>query len=179
MLAVNLSSSIETDRLLLRLVREDDLPALIKLKTDPEVARYLPYPAAPTPGDVEMALHAELDLAASSDDTLLWGIQRRDDPGLIGHVSIWPRWADVPRGELIILVARTHWHQGVAFEACTAAMARWLSRFEGSTIYAAVHPENLACQGLMRKLGLDHEIDGGSFPGLHSETDRVFWKPSE
>lgn len=122
-----------------------------------------------------MALQAELDLVASSNDTLLWGVDRHNDAGLIGHVLVWPREADVPRGELIILVAPTHWHQGVGFEACTAAIARWRARFVGSTVYAAVHPANLACQGLLRKLGLDHEVDGGSFPGIHSDTDRVFW----
>jgi hypothetical protein len=62
---------------------------------------------------------------------------------------------------LIILVAPTHWRQEMGFEACNAAIARWLC--------------TLACQGLMGKLGSEHEVDGSSFPGLHADADRVFW----
>ncbi len=177
MCEVQLSAPMKTEQLLLRPIREDDLPAMIRLRTDPLVARYLPY-SAPTPEDVELALHAELDLAATSDDTLLWGIQRLDDPSLVGHVAIWPREDDIPRGELIIQVVPTLWRQGIAFAACTVAMSRWLSRYGESTIYAAVHRENRACQSLLRKLGLDREADGADFPGIHTENERVFWRPS-
>jgi RimJ/RimL family protein N-acetyltransferase len=175
---VQLSAPMTTEQLLLRPIREDDLPAMIRLRTDPLVARYLPY-SVPTPEDVDMALHAELDRAATSDDTLLWGIQRLDDPSLIGHVAIWPREADLPRAELIIQVASSRWRQGVASAACTAAISRWLSRYGGSTVYAAVHPENWPCQRLLRKLGLNCETNGGDFPGIHAATERVFWRPGE
>lgn len=176
LLTVDLNAPIRTDQLLLRPIRHDDLPALTALRTDPAVARYLPDPTVPSPEDVALALSLELDLVSSTDDTLVLGIQRHGDPELIGHVGIWPRKTDdVPRGELIISVSSFHWRHGVASEACAAAIVRWLSRFGGSTVYAPVHPENLACQALLRKIGLDHEIDGGAFPGIHSETTRVFY----
>ena len=177
MCGVQLSAPPMTiEQLLLRPIREDDLPAMIRLRTDPLVARYLPYSSVPTPEDVEMALYAEMDLAATSDDTLLWGIQRLDDPRLVGHVAIWPREADIPRGELIIQVVPSRWRQGVASAACAAAISRWLSRYSGSTVYAAVHPENRPCQRLLRKLGLNRETNGGDFPGIHAATERVFWR---
>lgn len=176
LLTVDLNAPTRTDHLLLRPVGQDDLPALTELKTDPEVARYLPYSTLPSPDEVALALGAEMELVSSTNDTLVLGIQRHGDPELIGQVAIWPRkTGDVPRGELIVLVSPSHWRHGVASEACAAVITRWLSNFDGSTVYAAVHPENLACQALMRKVGLDHEIDGGGFPGIHAETDRVFW----
>ena len=102
-----------------------------------------------------------------------------NDPTLIGHVAVWPRHNGIPRGEVIIAVVPSAWRQGIATEACTAAMTRWLQQFPGSTIYAAVHPENVACHALMRKLGLEHEVDGSQFPGIHDGTTRVFWRPGE
>lgn len=174
---MDLNSAVRTKRLLLRPIQQGDLPALTELRTNPEVVRYLPQPSAPPPEDVAMALQAELDLVASGGDTLLWGIQRHRDPSLIGHVAVWPRHNGIPRGEVIIAVVPSAWRQGIATEACTAAMTRWLQQSPGSTIYAAVHPENLACHALMLKLGLEHEVDGSQFPGIHDATTRVFLRP--
>jgi [ribosomal protein S5]-alanine N-acetyltransferase len=175
---VDLNAAVRTKRLFLRPVQQGDLPALTELRSNPEVVRYLPQPSAPGPEEIAKALRAEMDLVASGGETLLWGIQRHRDPTLIGHIAVWPRGDDeITRGELIIAVVPSVWRQGIATEACTAAMTRWLQQFPGSTIYAAAHPENVACHALMRKLGLEHEIEGRQFPGIHAGTDRVFFRP--
>jgi [ribosomal protein S5]-alanine N-acetyltransferase len=174
---VDLNTAVKTKRLLLRPLQQGDLPALTELRSNPEVVRYLPQPSASPPEDVAMALRAEMDLVASGGNTLLWGIQRHRDPTLIGHVAVWPRHDGIPRAEVIIAVVPSAWRQGIATEACTAAMTRWLQQSPGSTIYAAVHPENFACHALMRKLGLEHEVDGNHFPGIHDGTTRVFFRP--
>ncbi len=54
-----------------------------------------------------------------------------------------------------------------------------LARYRGSTIYAPVHPENRACQKLLRKLGLNRETNGSDFPGIHDATQRVFWQQGD
>ncbi len=82
---------IETERLILRPLRLDDLNDLFEYAQDEEVAR--PGMWEPYPSFEACREHLEQLVASYSTDLMWWGVEHRQDRKLIGRVdlALWSR----------------------------------------------------------------------------------------
>jgi RimJ/RimL family protein N-acetyltransferase len=134
-----------------------DLPALIRLRADEELSRYLGGPAWSTPEAVARRLRFYLDCharygygqsaislkAAATGEMIGWsGIQPLEDSG---------------ETEVGYAFARQHWGRGYATEAAAAWLSYGFERVGLARIVAVANPANTASRHVMEKLGMRFE----------------------
>jgi ribosomal-protein-alanine N-acetyltransferase len=148
---------IETDRLLLRDLREDDLDALAALWTDPDVTRYMGGPRDPA------RIHDMLaeDLPADPPDPFaLWPVIEKATGRIVGHCGLLEKEVDGrDEVELTYVFARSAWGQGYATEIAAALRDYAFGRLGLARIVSIIDPENAASQRVAVKVGMRYAKD--------------------
>ena len=150
----------ETDRLLLRSWRDDDLAPFHAMNQDPDVIRYL-KDEPPSLEDVR----AQLDrLRGHERDRgyTFWAAERRDTGELIGFCGLKPGPEGTPIAGLAEIgwrIACPHWRQGFAHEAAAACLA-WAWSRSMDEVVAITVPDNVPSRSLMEKLGMTRDPQG-------------------
>lgn len=147
-------SPIETERLLLRRFRRDDLDALHEQQSRPDVARYLPREVR-SREEVERVLARRIAGATltADDDALSLAVERRADGRMIGDLTLWLRSAEYRQVEIGYVFHPEAHGQGFATEAARAALA--LAFGAGAhRVYARADPRNEPSTRLMVRLGM-------------------------
>lgn len=171
---------IESERLTLRRINQDDFNFFIHLHADPEVARYLPHGK---PRSSQESLTWLESVLRSYEDFGLGqlAVLRKSDGTLIGRcglsdlaVEAKATVAAVPRGwyqrseapavaeivferELGYTFHRSSWGQGYASEAarCVLEYARDVLRLP--RVISLIHPENVRSLRLAQRFGAQRE----------------------
>ena len=150
--ALDVFPVIETERLVLRAVTEDDLPALFEVFSNPEVVRYWSAPALPD-------MRAAEELLASivggfRERTLLqWAVTRRGEDRLLGTCTLHRIDATHRRTELGYALGRAHWGRGIMREALPAVLRFAFHTLGLHRIEADVDPRNTASARALLALG--------------------------
>lgn len=145
-----------TSRLRLRRFRAADGPALAAAHLDAETMRYFPYGAART--EAEALARAEAQIAAynahwSARGYGVWALENRADGGFVGRVGL--RWLEeLGEVELLYLIVRARWRQGLASEAAARTLASGFDEAGLDRIVALAMPANLASRRVMEKVGM-------------------------
>lgn len=186
---------IESERLILRRINEDDFDFFIHLHSDPGVARYLPHGKPRSSQESLVWLQSVLQ---SYEDFGLGqlAVLRKSDRVLIGRcglsdlaVEAKATLAAVPRGwyqraqapadaevifeqELGYTFHRSCWGQGYASEAarCVFEYARDVLRLP--RVVSLIHPENGRSLRVVQRFGAQREDTVEVLSGLY---DRFVW----
>jgi RimJ/RimL family protein N-acetyltransferase len=149
---------IETERLILRPWRKDDFRPYHAILSQPEVHRHF----GPQPASAEDCWR-RLTSAVGNwqfNGFGTWGVERKDDGRLVGNVGLFTAWRDLEPefGEEPemgwILSAETH-GQGMASEACRAALDWAEATLAPTPIWAIIAPANEPSIKLAEKLGFE------------------------
>ena len=191
--------SIETHRLLLRMMRADDLDHLASLLSDPDVVKYV--------GDGQPAGREE---AARALESIIkhwethgfgrWAVVDKSSGEFIGFGGLRSLFGTP---EIVYHLAKAHWGKGYASEMARAALRFGFEERGFDRIVAIIKPQNAASIRVLDKVGLrfekharyyeidvvqyeikreEYTADGGEFnvlPDSDSSTrDRVVPSPS-
>lgn len=149
-----------TDRLELRGLTDDDVPALLAYRGDPEICRYLPFEPM-TADRLHDRLAADLGRTEITEEGqgITLGAFRRDTGELVGDVVLFHRSDENRRGELGYVFHPAHHGKGYATEAATAVLD-WAFDPAGLNhhrVIAQLDPRNTASGRLAARLGMRHE----------------------
>ena len=145
----------ETERLVVRHLRPDDLDDFAALTGDPVVARYM---------DDGQPLSRELterwiDVSLANYRERGWGcfgVTTKTDDRLIGFAGFARPPARPGIVELIYAFATEHWGRGYATEVAGALVAFGFERGGMTRIEATVDPANEASARVLRKIGMTY-----------------------
>jgi RimJ/RimL family protein N-acetyltransferase len=149
---------LTTERLVLRPWRKDDFRPYHAILQQPEVHRHF----GPQPMNAEDCWRRIM--AATGGWQLngfgTWAVERRDDRRLVGNVGLFTAWRDLEpefgeEPEMGWIMARETHGQGLAQEACRAALAWAEQQLAPTPIWAIIAPENEASLRLAEKLGFE------------------------
>lgn len=154
--------TVDSPRVTLRELAEDDLDATLEIVGDPEVTRSLTY-AARTREQQERALAAQLarSRARPRADYYLAAVERHatvegtDAAALVGLVRL--TFEQPPGAELGYAVRRAWWGRGYATEIAATMVEFAFSQLGVHRIQAACGPDNAASQRVLAKLGFRYE----------------------
>ena len=148
---------IETDRLLMCPITRDDLPTMLRFRSDPEVSRYLGGPEMSTPEFIEKRMEFYLDCYARYGFGMCALLSKEDAGGeMIGWSGIQPL-EDSGQIEVGYGFDRPHWGKGYATEAANAWLRYGFEAAGLARIVAVAAPENTASRHVMEKLGMRYE----------------------
>lgn len=155
--------AIETERLLLRRFRPEDIPALFSIYGDREVNTYLPWRPLASCQEAERLFENEYAAAYREPRGYRYAVCLKADDIPIGYVHVDPEGAR----DLGYALSRAFWHQGIAVEATRAAAAQ--AKRDGLPFITATHDVNNPRSGsVMRALGMRYQY-----------TYREQWQPKD
>jgi RimJ/RimL family protein N-acetyltransferase len=132
--------TLETERLILRMFREEDFEQYAPLCADPEVVRYL--------GDGKTLGRAEAwrQMAMILGHWRLrgygpWAVEERGSGNLVGRIGFFnpEGWPDF---ELGWVLGREHWGKGYATEGARRALSYAFAEMGREHVISLIHPEN-------------------------------------
>jgi RimJ/RimL family protein N-acetyltransferase len=143
--------TLETERLILRMLRESDFDAYAAMCADREVMRYI---GDGQPLDRPMAWR---NLAMVIGHwTLrgygLWAVDQRSSGALIGRIGFWnpEGW---PGFELGWMLDRPYWGLGFATEGARAALQFAFTQMDQPRVISLIRPRNSASIRVAQRLG--------------------------
>jgi ribosomal-protein-alanine N-acetyltransferase len=147
---------LTTPRLLLRAFAEADVPSLVALAGDYEVARHtlnIPHPY--TEDDARRWLYLTQQ-ARAQNTAFPFALVLRATGEFIGGIGliVEPRF---DRAEVGYWLGRPHWGRGLATEALSAVLRFGFEELRINKIYATHHAENPASGRVMLKNGMVKE----------------------
>ena len=164
--------TVETDRLVLRGLRDDDLDDFVTIFGDAETVRYLGDGTPATPGEawrnLAMCLgHWELRGYG------LWGAEERATGRVVGRVGLYnpEGW---PGLEVGWAFARDTWGRGYATEGGAASLRWAFSELGADHVISVIHPDNIASRRVAEKAGFRKEglLRGATFHrGAHHDLE--------
>lgn len=142
---------LETERLTLRMFREDDFEQYAGLCSDPEVVRYLGE------GKTLSREEAWRQMAMIVGHWHLrgygpWAVEERASGSLVGRIGFfnpegWPGF------ELGWVLRREHWGKGYATEGARRALAYAFAEMGREHVISLIHPENGGSLRVAERLG--------------------------
>jgi RimJ/RimL family protein N-acetyltransferase len=142
---------VETERLVLRMLREDDFEAYARIFTDPEVTRYL------GDGSPLDRFGAWRSLAFNVGHWALrgygmWAVEEKASGRLVGRVgAFYPEgWPDFEVGWAL---ARDCWGKGYATESARCALAYAFTELGRDHVISLIHPANVASIRVAERIG--------------------------
>ena len=163
---------LETNRLVLRKVEEDDASSMLKYLSDKEVMKYYGLEPFET---MEEAL-GELSWYESIRNNttgIRWGITLKEENEVIGSCGFFNKNLQHYRTEIGYELHRSYWGQGIAGEALGAIIAYGFESMELQRIEALIEPANTPSLTLVEKQGFvregllrNYEFTGGKFDDL-------------
>lgn len=144
---------LETKRLLLRQMTQDDLPALCRILQDEEVM----YAYEHAFSDAEAADWLNRQLQRYKDDGFgLWAVILKESGELIGQCGLTMQ--DIPEGRVVeigYLFRKDCWHKGYATEAAIGCKEYAFDILGVSEVYSIIRDNNITSQSVARRNGME------------------------
>ena len=141
---------LETERLILRMWRNEDFEAYARICADPEVMRFLG-------GKTFTPLEAWRHMAFLVGHWHLlgyghWAVEEKASGDVIGRLGFlnpegWPGF------EIGWTIAREHWGKGYAVEGARRALEYAFTELDRDHVISLIHPENLASIKVAERIG--------------------------
>jgi RimJ/RimL family protein N-acetyltransferase len=141
---------LETDRLTLRMWREQDFEPYAKMCADPEIMRFL---GGKTLNRLEAWRH--LAFLIGHWDLLgygHWAVEEKASGAFAGRVGFLNP-ADWPGFEIGWTLGRNFWGKGYATEAAQRALQFAFNELDKSHVISLIHPDNKASIRVAERLG--------------------------
>jgi RimJ/RimL family protein N-acetyltransferase len=147
---------LETGRLVLRWLTEDDAPFILGLLNEPSFLQYIGDKGVRTVDDARRYI---VDGPMASYARHGFGLNlvvRKEDGAPLGMCGILKRDA-LPDPDIGYALLPAHWSKGYAYEAGAAVLQLGREQFGLRRIVAIVSPGNESSKTLLRRLGMQYE----------------------
>lgn len=148
---------IETDRLIIRSIREADLEPLAALWADPEVTYYMGGRRNYEEVLKTLREDAQLNPQPAFD---LWPVIEKETSQIIGHCGILEKDIEgKSQYEIVYVLAKSAWGKGFATEVANSLKDYVFNQLGLKRITALIDPDNLESEIVATKIGLRYERD--------------------
>lgn len=144
---------LETERLYLRKMTQEDYPALCRMLQDPEVMYAYEHAFSDTEAhewlDKQLARYAEYGFG-------LWAVILKETGEMIGQCGLTMQDCNGRQVlEVGYLFCKAYWHKGYATEAATACKNYAFDTLHAEEVYSIIRDTNEASQNVARRNGMN------------------------
>ena len=147
---------IETDRLVLRRITNDDANEIIELRSNPETMKYIPRPLVKNTEDA-LAHIAMIDEKIETNVGINWAITLKDNPKLLGVIGFYRMQPENYRAEIGYILLPEFHGKGIIPEAVNTLNRYGFDDLKLHSIEAVIDPENFASEKVLQKCGFVKE----------------------
>ena len=148
--------TLPANRVTLRMLRDEDVPALFEVFGDAEAMRYWSWPAFTDIGQARRLLD-DIRTHAANGTLFQWGIALNDTDAVIGTATLYQLDRAHRRGEIGFALARRAWGGGYATEAITRLLRHAFEDLDLHRIEADPDPQNIASIRVLERQGFKYE----------------------
>ena len=145
--------NVETPRLKLRQLKQDDYGPFALYYSDEANARYVGGKKDPEQAWRHLALYVGHWALKGFG---YWAVEEKTTNQFVGCVGLWqsPGW---PELELGYWLMKEHQGKGYAFEGCQRSIEFALQTLKAKSLVSYIHPENKPSIGLATRLGATYD----------------------
>lgn len=144
--------TLETPRVILRAFDQEDALPLHRILSEPGVLRYFPSSNPPPLERVEKLIESHWKHWMDNGFGW-WAVADKGNDGLVGWCGLG-LLEDTNEIEIKYLLRRSHWGRGIATEAAGPCIDYAYREVHLRTIIGLTHPDNIASQRVLEKIGL-------------------------
>ncbi len=142
--------AIETERLVLRRVTEEDADDLFVLRSDERMMQYIDRPRAKSIEDAKKLIDVFEDFLQKGEG-INWGISLKENSRLLGTICLFKFQPENYRAEIGYLLHADFHRQGIMNEAMKPVIDYGFNTLKLHSIEANVNPSNLASIKILEK----------------------------
>lgn len=151
------TETLYTEHLILRRFTENDIgPAYRNWCSDPEVTKFLSWPAHKSVEITEKVVHSWID-SYGDDSYYQWAIEPKDAGEAVGSISVVKQYGDCGTFEIGYCLGRKYWGKGYMTEALIAVEDFLFKSVEAEAVCAQHDTRNPASGAVMMKSGMRFE----------------------
>ncbi|WP_162128191.1 GNAT family N-acetyltransferase [Flavobacterium phycosphaerae] len=171
MLTINFHpfQNLETERLVLRRIDENDVEEVFAMRGNPETMKYIPRPLAKTREDALEHI-AMIEEKIASNVGINWGITVKGSNKIIGIIGHYRIQLENHRAEIGYMSLPEYNGKGYITEAIKAVVRYGFEQMNLHSIEAVIDPDNTASERVLLKNGfvkeahiLENELWEGKF----------------
>lgn len=147
---------LQTERLLLRQIINDDAKEMFALRSNPEIMKYIPRELPKTIDDAIKHIEFMQGLLESGE-CINWAICLKEDNKLIGNIGYFRMQPENHRSEIGYMLATEFHGKGILQETMTEIIKYGFETLKLHSIEAVTDPENYASWKLLEKNGFIRE----------------------
>ncbi|MET3193390.1 GNAT family N-acetyltransferase [Bacillus sp. OAE603] len=147
---------LETERLILRELNENDATGILNCFSNNEVLRYYGQKALTSTDQVKQIIR-NFSMNFNEKRGIKWGIELKGKEGIIGTIGFQEWSQEHKRADLSYALFPENWGNGYASEAVSKVVSYGFGELDLKRIGAVVFSENKASIKLLTKLGFQKE----------------------
>lgn len=141
---------LETERLILRDMKDEDAADFFTLRSDENVMKYIARPRAKTTEDALALIH-RIRNTIQANDGINWGITLKNEDKIVGSVGLVRFKKENYRAELGYLLSPHLQRKGIMSEAIHAVLNYGFKVIGLHSVEAIIDPENIASASILLK----------------------------
>ena len=150
---------LETERLILRRINENDTDSVFAMRRDADVMRFIrePQNLAETENWIRL-----VSSRWKTDKLGFCGVFEKATGKFLGWCGVW-RLKETNELEIGYAIAGRFWNRGYATEAARAFLRYAFENIKPDLVTAVAEPENIASRRVMEKLGMKYALTGNFY----------------
>jgi len=147
---------IETERLVLRRITNDDVNEVFELRSNPETMQYIPRPLVKTTQDALDHI-AVIEEKIVLNEGINWGITLKNNSKLLGIIGFYRMQPENYRAEIGYMLLPEYHAKGIISEAVNRLINFGFDELKLHSIEAVIDPENIGSEKVLQKTGFIKE----------------------
>jgi ribosomal-protein-alanine N-acetyltransferase len=155
---------LETERLLLRKLTNDDVVPIHQLRSDPEVNVFIDRPISKSIEDARMHIE-KIERLIKNNECIYWAISWKDADNLIGTICFWNFDIENEIIEVGYELLPAYQRQGIILECIKKVIEYGFNEMKAKVITAFPASKNIASIKLLEKLNF--KINNSVYTNMH------------
>ncbi len=174
---------LETEKLILRNIHEDDFDDLFRMNSDPLIMKYVGDGSTRNQEQMTNELEILISHYTRKPGLGIWATILKDTNMFVGASGL-VYYDNTPEIEIGYRMLKEHWNKGYATEASMGLLEYGFKKIGLKKIVSSAHVENFASRRVMEKIGMRHvdnrvhysclqayyEIEADTYKALYNRT---------
>ena len=158
MLTINFQPfpNLESERLVLRRLKDSDAPEVFKIRSNPERMKYIPRPILQNEEEA-LAMIQMMNSKIDENSDINWGVCLKNSDIIIGFMGFYRVQPESYRTEIGYMVLPEYDGKGYVSEAVTTMLKYAFNTVGFHSIEAVIDPNNFASARVLEKNGFRKE----------------------